>query len=166
MEGGFRAVTKLNLLCSARTGRTVWLSPCNRRSSSHIFSPWGTTYPVCAAPTITWRAYTPLTSATGPIGAPLPALRQAPFLKKTKPQCSRRSNLVKGRPPHSPRTKCPSLREPLRPAPRSVQSSVVLSHRDRTRSTSRRSLSIAYWLLGLPPVLPSARSGQMMPRDS
>ena len=42
----------------------------------------GTTYPVCAAPTITWRAYTPLTSATGPIGAPLPALRQAPFFKK------------------------------------------------------------------------------------
>src|ERR1700719_550816 len=35
------------------------------------------------------------------------ALRQALFSKKTKPRC-RRSNLVQGRLPHSPRTKCPS----------------------------------------------------------
>src|ERR1700694_1578274 len=34
------------------------------------------------------------------------------FSEKTRPRCSSRSNLVKGRPPHSPRTKCPSLQFP------------------------------------------------------
>src|SRR6266436_2816336 len=34
------------------------------------------------------------------------------FSEKTRPRCSSRSNLVKGRPPHSLRTKCPSLQFP------------------------------------------------------
>src|ERR1700720_1091404 len=64
------------------------------------------------------------------------ALRQAFFSKKTKPRSSRRSNLVKGHLPHSPRTNCPSLRFLEVGSESSAKAAAAVGHGMRVMSQS------------------------------